>query len=187
MSTLSVTHSRGLGLAGLALILTAGPAGCAHRADVAVRPEFIGYDKVAIWPRYEAAASDGGLQRVHEELFLPLYMQAFPQHRIVERRDLQVVLGEQDFLPERLDPKLRAEVRRVYGVKAFVFPNYTPELAQLAIKVIDTETGEIVASSVTKQTSDSEDASRHEVAEALIREAIREPHRAAAQAGSKAK
>lgn len=187
MKTRRATNLSRSCVVGLVFALSVASAGCAHRADVAVRPEFIGYDKVAIWPRYEAAASDGGLQRVHEELFLPLYMQAFPQHRIVERRDLQVVLGEQDILPERLDPKLRAEVRRVYGVKAFVFPNYTPELAQLAIKVIDTETGEIVASSVTKQTSDSEDASRHEVAEALIREAIRELHRAAAQAGSKAK
>ncbi len=187
MNTRRAIDLRRSSLVSLVFALVVASAGCAHRADVAVRPEFVGYDKVAIWPRFEADVGDGGLQRVHEELFLPLYMQAFPQHRIYDRRDLQVVLGEQDILPERLDPKLRAEVRRIHGVKAFVFPNYTPQLAQLAIKVIDTETGEIVASSVTKRSSDSDKESLDTVAERLIREAIRELHRAAVAAGSKAK
>lgn len=150
--------------------------GCADRADVAVRREFLGYDKVAIWPRYENA--EGGLYRQHEELFLPLYMKAFPEHQIVERRDMQVLLGEQDILPERLDPELRAKARRIFGVKAFVFPNYTFDARQFAIKVVDTETGYITASLLVSRSADDKD-SVNNVAEKLIRKAMRELSEAA--------
>lgn len=125
--------------------------------DTVVRPAFAKYDKVAIWSR---------LERGQEELFIPLYMEAFPNQAVVERRDLETIIGEQDILPDRLDGSSRAKIRRILGVKAIVFPNYSG--SQLSIKVIDTETGEIVACVLTSHTYFSSDLSD----KFLLRQAI---------------
>lgn len=141
-------------------ILSAGPiSGC---ATVSVRPVFNTYDKLAIWTR---------LTRTQEELFLPRYMRAFPNQILIERRDLESVLTEQDILPERLDEATRARIRRIYGVKAIVYPNYTPgSPSQLAIKVIDTENAAIVASVVVRGKDHRTDRGASD--ESLIRVAI---------------
>jgi len=118
-------------------MLLSGLVGCSMTTDVSVKPVFNTYDKIAIWTR---------LSRTQEELFIPLYMKEFPKQSLVERRDLEEIITEQDILPDRLDDKTRAEIRRIYGVKAIVFPNYTAGCPnQLSVKGIDTETGEIVA------------------------------------------
>lgn len=155
--------------------------GCGGDADVAVRPEFNHYDKVAIWPRFPTGQTEGGLERLHEELFLPRYMRAFPQQRLVERRDLKTVIGEQDLLPERLNDETRARIRQIFGVKGLVFPNYTQgPTCQLAIKVIDTETGEIAAALVERKNVGRDGVPP---TDELIRQAIDRLARAARAAG----
>jgi len=127
------------------------------REDTVVRPVFTTYDRVAIWSR---------LPRAMEELFIPLYMEAFPEQDVVERRDLEALIEEQNLLPDRLDEKSRAKIRKLLGVKAIVFPHHS--FNQVSVKVIDTETGEIVASALSSHTYFSRDRSNH----LLIRRAI---------------
>ena len=100
-----------------------------------MRPQFLAYDRVALW---------SSLSRETEDLFIPLYMDAFPGQTLVERRDVSAIIGEQDILPERLDEETRAKLRKILGVKAIVYPSATGEA--FAVKVIETDTGAITAS-----------------------------------------
>jgi len=122
----------------LIMLLPGGLVGCSkmHVESVA-RSSFRIKGRVAIL---------GQLTRVQEELFTPLYMKAFAHQALVERRDIDRIIGEQDLSPDRLREETRAKIRRILGVTAIVYPNYTEtNPGQLSIKVIDTETGEIVA------------------------------------------
>ena len=117
----------------------------------AVRFQFDEYERVALW---------SNLSRAEEDTLLPIYMQAFPRHSVVERRDLAAILGEQDLLPDRLNEGSRAKIREVLGVEAIVYPNFVgaaqgDTYQQLALKVIDSETGEISASVVVERTGDA--------------------------------
>lgn len=167
---------------GITLLAWCFLPGCIGQGDVAVRSEFKACDKVAIWPHFEGRATEGGLQRVHEEVFLPCYMQAFPHQRMIERRDLNAILGEQDMLPDRLNKETRAKLREIYGVKGIVFPNYTAgSECQLALKVIDTETGEVVAALVV---TDRPDQDGNQPVARLIRQAIAKLKDAANRSGA---
>lgn len=148
-------------------------AGCLpDRRDVAVRPEFRQYDKVAIWPPDMQGREQGGLVRLHEELFLPRWMAAFPDQSVIERRDIRVALGEQEILPGRIDDETRAKIRRLTGVKGIVFPNYSiSDWCQLHIKVLDTETGQIAAA-ITRRRHAGKNQSVDAVADVLIDMAI---------------
>ncbi len=103
--------------------------------EVDVRPGYAAYDRVAFL---------ASVPREAEDLFLPLYMKAFPSQTVVERRDIEKVLGEQDLKPERLDEPTRAKMRRVLGVKSILF--LTGGDRHLAFRAVDTETGAISAS-----------------------------------------
>lgn len=122
----------------VAFIVCLLQVGCAT-VDVASTSQFKSYDRVAIWTN---------LDRTDEELFVPLYMNAFPSQTLVERRDVQAVIGEQGILPDRLDEATRARIRKILGVKAIVYPTATA--TQFAVKVIDTETGAIAASALVE-------------------------------------
>lgn len=129
----------------LIFALALAVSGCAMTGPVAVRPEFRTYKKIAIFPQ---------LSRTQEELFIPLYMAAFPDQTLVERRDLLPILGEQDMLPERMNDETRAKIRRIFGVEIIVYPSYTAGCpSQLAVKAIDTETGAIVAAIVVSDNN----------------------------------
>jgi hypothetical protein len=130
----NIMNKRWIGISCLCAIVLAG---CVTSANVSVRPSFERYDRVAILTK---------LTREQEELFLPMYMAAFPDQILVERRDVEAIIGEQDILPDRLDETSRAKIRKILGVKAIIYPNASGR--QLSIKVIDTETGEISASVV---------------------------------------
>jgi hypothetical protein len=94
-------------------------------------------------------------------------MSAFPEQALVDRRDLEEIIGEQDLLKGRLDDGTRAKIRKILGVKAIIYPNY--ESGQFSIKIVDTETGEIVAATlVSGVISDSVKKST------LIRQAVKE-------------
>jgi hypothetical protein len=119
------------------ILLVALMAGChsyGHGLAV-VRPEFLTYDRVALW---------SSLSRETEDFFIPTYMQSFPNQLMVERRDVSAIIGEQDMLPERLNEETRAKLRRILGVKAILFPSVTKD--GFAMKAIETETGAITAS-----------------------------------------
>lgn len=153
-----------------ALVLIASLVGCGANVDVSVRPIFNGYEKVAIWPDQQ---TELGLQRIYEEVLLPRYMNAFPKQSIIDRRDLDPILGEQEFLPDRLDDETRAKIREIKGVEAIVAPNYTAgPPSQLAVKVIDTETGENAAACVVLEDGKRGDESERAVAIKLIRQAV---------------
>jgi hypothetical protein len=179
--------SRVVGLLAVCLAVL-GVLGCQTDArDVNVRPVFNTYDKVAIWPPEMSRVTgqgEGGLVRLHEELFLPRWMSAFPSQSVVERRDLGVAIGEQELLPERMKAETRAKLREIYGVKAIVFPNYSVmEWCQLHIKVIDTETGEDVAA-ITRKLDLGKKQSVNRAADALIERAIHDLRAEAARAGT---
>lgn len=106
-------------------------------AETAVRTAFITHDRVAIV---------ANLPREHEEFFIPYYMNSFPRQTLVERRDVTEVIDEQDLLPERLNDETRARLREILGVKAIVYPSAST--GQFAIKVVDTATAEITASTI---------------------------------------
>jgi hypothetical protein len=129
------TRQAGIALAALAACLTLGCSGM--HVEAVSRPSLSMHGRVAII---------GQLSRDQIELFLPLYMKAFPDQAVVERRDLTTVLTEQNLRPDRLRAETRAKLRRLLGVTAIVYPNFTAtDPGQLSIKVIDTESGEIVA------------------------------------------
>ncbi|MCP4707716.1 MAG: hypothetical protein GY869_03750 [Planctomycetes bacterium] len=131
-------------------------------SDVGMRLVFDTYDKVAIW---------GSLSRQDEEEFIPLWMSSFPKQTLVERRDLESIMGEQDILPERLDNATRAEIRRILGVKGLIYPSFSTS-DQFSVKVIDTETGEIVASVLIREASHIPFASESMKHSQFIRKAI---------------
>ncbi len=146
------------------MIMIAGLLGCSTTVTEAdSRINFAAYDRVAIL---------GQLERADEEFFIPKYMQAFPNHLLVERRDLGTVLTEQDFLVDRLDPAKRVELHRLYGVDGIVYPNFTDanRVSQFAVKVIDTLTGEIVAAVLVtpKRVWGRDDATRRDLIERAI-------------------
>ena len=152
-----------LRLASIAVLALAGvamPAGCSYSrgVDVVVRPQFLSYDRVALW---------SSLSRETEDLFIPLYMDAFPGQSLVERRDVSAIIGEQDILPERLDEETRAKLRKILGVKAIVYPSATNEA--FAVKVIETDTGAITASVYVESGGAKTDA---KPLKQLVREAI---------------
>ncbi len=128
------------------LIVAPTVVGCRSHAAVqhaVSRPDYLKYRRVAVV---------GRLQRTQEEFLIPLYMQAFPSQAMVERRDLESALGEQDLLKDadRLDAETRAQVRELLGVDALVFASYTGgKWPQMSLKTIDTRTGEIVAAVLT--------------------------------------
>ena len=114
-----------------------GMAGCSMHIEPVVRPSYRMHGRVAIL---------GDLSRSQEELFIPLYMKAFPYQALIERRDLSSIIGEQDLSPEGLRKETRAKLKRTLGALALVYPHYTDGAeGQLSVKVIDTESGEIVA------------------------------------------
>lgn len=128
--------------------------GCGSLSTIAtVKPGFDAYEKVAIiW--------ELGRDEMRETYFMAYWMDVFPDQTVVERSDLLKIIREQDLLPNRLNQKTRARMRNVLGVKALVLISLrsqdrgryiTPrETTHLSIKVIDTETGEVSVSAVSK-------------------------------------
>jgi len=113
--------------------------GCSTtHAEATARSPYAGYQKVAIVNQ---------LSREQEEYFIPKYMQAFPTQSLVERRDLNTVIDENEKFPDKLPPEKLAKLA-AFGVEAIIYPHFTEVTDtsdQFSIKVIDTHTGEIVA------------------------------------------
>ena len=132
----------------LALVLVAAVAsalgGCTQwRTEVVLTADFYRYDTVGIVAE---------MDRFEENLFIPLYMDAFPHQLIVERRDLETLLEELNVQSERIDADVRERIREISGIEALLYP-YSERLIRsgrhvgsaFALKAIDMETGEITA------------------------------------------
>jgi len=129
-------HFRGFAFA----LIGAGclSAGCSDTHATA-RPDFSSCDRVAILC--------SALTRDKEEVFIPLYMDAFPNQHLVDGRDVQAIVGDEAMTQGQTpDEQTRSKLLRSLGVKAIVYPSDTGR--QFAIKVIDTKTGEILAAVV---------------------------------------
>lgn len=78
----------------------------------------------------------------------------------VERSRLKDVLSEQDLLQGRIDEKTRAKIKRIFGVEALIMCTYYDDDAggvagkKLRIRVVNSETGEIVGSVITRARDD---------------------------------
>lgn len=98
----------------------------------------------------------GNLDREQEQIFMASYTNAF--HRLaitfVERDRLIDVLSEQDLLEGRLDDDTRAELQKIFGVEALVMCHYDDADGlggkKLRIRIVDSETGAIVGSVITR-------------------------------------
>jgi len=140
-----LAFNKHLTVAILLFVIATVAAGCQTSTpgvEVNVRDDFLTYDRIALVST---------LNRETEDFFIPLYMNAFPSQTLVERRDVNAIIGEQDLLPERLNEETRAKLRRILGVKAIVYPRSFKE--GFAIKVIQTETGAIAASAYVDATN----------------------------------
>ena len=116
--------------------------GCATTEAAATRPELYQCRRLALL----------GLHPTDEALFTALFMERFPTHDFVERSELETILEEQDMHPGRLDEAKRAKMRRVLGVQGIVLASFMGA-EKFSIRVVDSETGAVLASVVTKNQS----------------------------------
>ena len=97
-----------------------------------------------------------GLDPEQEQIFMASYTNAF--HRLaitfVERNRMRDILCEQDLLDGRLDDDTRAELQKIFGVEALVMCHYYDADGlggkKLRVRIVDSETGAIVGSVITR-------------------------------------
>jgi hypothetical protein len=136
-----------------AFLISAGPAilsGCARPAKTQAlftRPELITHNRLAVI----------GLTPEQEQIFMASYIKAFPGQMItfVERNRLQEVINEQDLLQGRLNDKMRARIKELFGVEALIMCTYYDGdegigRKKLRIRIVDSATGAIVGSVITE-------------------------------------
>jgi hypothetical protein len=123
--------------------------GCASKTQgVFTRPELINRGLLAVI----------GLTPEQEQIFMASYTKAFPGQVItfVERKQLQELLSEQDLLRGRLDGRTRARIKQILGVEALILCTYyddeiLPGGKKLRVRIVDSSTGAIVGSVITKE------------------------------------
>ena len=122
--------------------------GCARKTQALfTRPELITRGRLAVL----------GLTPEQEQIFMASYAKAFPGQIItfVERKQLQEILSEQDLLQGRLDDRTRARIKQILGVEALIMCAYYDDedglgRKKLRVRIVDTSTGVIVGSVITK-------------------------------------
>src|SRR4030042_7124134 len=123
-------------------------AGCARKTEALfTRPELINHSRLAII----------GLTPEQEQIFMASYTKAFPGQIIifVERKRLQEIIDEQDLRQGRLNEKMRAKIKLLFGVEALIMCTYNDGtdgigIKKLRIRIVDSATGAIVGSAKTK-------------------------------------
>jgi hypothetical protein len=125
-------------------------AGCASRwktEALFTRPELITHSRLAVI----------GLTPEQEQIFMASYTKAFPGQIIifVERKRLQEIIDEQDLLQGRLNEKMRAKIKELFGVEALIMCTYHDGtdgigIKKLRIRIVDSATGAIVGSVITE-------------------------------------
>ena len=137
----------------LAFLISAGltiPSGCTRPAKTQAlftRPELITHNRLAVI----------GLTPEQEQIFMASYTKAFPGQMItfVERNRLQEIINEQDLLQGRLNDKMRARIKELFGVEALIMCTYYDGdgaigRKKLRIRIVDSATGAIVGSVITE-------------------------------------
>ncbi len=130
-------------VAGLAI-----SAGCARKTEALfTRPELINHSRLAVI----------GLTPEQEQIFMASYTKAFPGQIIifVERKRLQEIIDEQDLRQGRLNEKMRAKIKELFGVEALIMCTYYDGdggigRKKLRIRIVDSATGAIVGSVITE-------------------------------------
>jgi hypothetical protein len=123
-------------------------AGCASKTEALfTRPELINHGRLAII----------GLTPEQEQIFMASYTKAFPGQIIifVERKRLQEIIDEQDLRQGRLDEKMRAKIKQLFGVEALIMCTYNDGtdsigIKKLRVRIVDSATGAIVGSVITE-------------------------------------
>lgn len=123
--------------------------GCASKTQgLFTRPELINRGRMAVI----------GLTPEQEQIFMASYTKAFPGQIItfVERKQLQELLSEQDLLKGRLDDRSRARIKQILGVEALILCAYyddekLPDIKKLRVRIVDSSTGAIMGSVITKE------------------------------------
>ena len=123
-------------------------AGCARKTEALfTRPELINHSRLAII----------GLTPEQEQIFMASYTKAFPGQIIifVERKRLQEIIDEQDLRQGRLNEKMRAKIKLLFGVEALIMCTYNDGtdgigIKKLRIRIVDSATGAIVGSVITE-------------------------------------
>lgn len=133
---------------------------CGIRTTASVKRKLSMYKKTAIiW--------QGKSDPLHETLFLSYWMDNFPNQTILERKELPKLIREQNFLRRRIDSATRTHVREILGVDAIIIVRfltkrrnqfYEETYSDLTIKILDTRTGEISASVISKGNSNCNDS-----------------------------
>jgi hypothetical protein len=137
----------------LAFVISASltiPSGCTRPAKTQAlftRPELIIHNRLAVI----------GLTPEQEQIFMASYTKAFPGQIItfVERNRLQEIINEQDLLQGRLNDKMRARIKELFGVEALIMCTYYDAdegigRKKLRIRIVDSATGAIVGSVITE-------------------------------------
>jgi hypothetical protein len=92
------------------LLVLALMQGCSGAQVTAadVRPQFAELQRVAVL----------GLEPAQEDLFIPMYMVQFPEHTMVERRELEQVLGQDRIqtISGQFDEDLRQQMQQALNV-----------------------------------------------------------------------
>jgi len=135
------------------LLMVSGLAistGCARTPKTKAlftRPELITHGRLAVI----------GLTPEQEQIFMASYTKAFPGQIItfVERNRLQEIINEQDLLQGRLNEKMRARIKELFGVEALIMCTYYDAdegigRKKLRIRIVDSATGAIVGSVITE-------------------------------------
>jgi hypothetical protein len=114
-------------------------------------PELKGYNRLAVL----------GLTPEQEQVFMACYSKGFPEQSttFVERSRLHEIIKEQDLLHGRLDEKMRAKIKQIFGVEALVMCEYDQaaavnETAKLRVRIVDSATGAISGSVIMEGRKD---------------------------------
>ena len=132
------------------MVISAGCSASRKTEALFTRPELITHSRLAVI----------GLTPEQEQIFMAFYTKAFPGQIIifVERKRLQEIIDEQDLLQGRLNEKMRAKIKELFGVEALIMCTYhdvtdgigTIGTKKLRIRIVDSATGAIVGSVITE-------------------------------------
>ncbi len=126
-----------------------GLAGCGQQQTrgLFTLAELRDYNRLAVF----------GLTAEQEQVFMAFYTKGFPEQSttFVERAKLHEVIKEQDLLLGRLDEKMRAKIKQLFGVEALILCEYGAgampnEVAKLRVRVVDSATGAISGSVIVE-------------------------------------
>lgn len=120
-----------------------------------VKPELSEIERIAVLP------FRGDADNLFADLF-SICMGKYTNLKIIERREVEELISEQDFYPDRIDPRTVARIGRMLGVQAVVLGDvlYAEEIlgnyqGTLKIRIVHVETGAILAQFIDSGSADT--------------------------------